>query len=113
MPLIKQDSDSIICVKAKIRLLTPEEGGKTNPIRTGYRPNHSFEQLSDTSKMQFYLGEVQFSDQINPGETKDVIVMFARFSNIEKYLNVGQKWFMYEVPRFIEEGEICEVIYFS
>ena len=115
MPIVKQDNDSIICVKAKFKLLPFEVSGKTNSIGTGYRPNHAFKQLSDVSKMSFYLGEIQFSDQerINPGETKDVVVMFARFGNIEKYLLVGRKWFIYEVPRFVAEGEICEVIYFS
>jgi hypothetical protein len=28
---------------------------------------------------------------------------------VEKYIKVGQKWFIYEVPRLVAEGEIVEV----
>jgi len=28
---------------------------------------------------------------------------------VEKYIKVGQRWFIYEIPRLVAEGEIIEV----
>jgi len=102
---------ALIVVKAKITLKTSEEGGKSNPIRTGYRPNHVFIQPKNIKELSTYIGEIQFSDYefIYPGETKIVEIIFARGGEIDKYINVGQKWFLYEVPKLVGEGEILEI----
>ena len=57
------------------------------------------------------MGEVQFDDQefIYPGETKNVTVKFWKFGDIEKYIKVEQKWFIYEGPRLVAEAEIVEI----
>lgn len=104
-------NNDIIYVKAMLHLKTSEESGKSNPIRTGYRPNHVFEQTNDLKKLKAYIGEIQFSDQefIHPGETKSVLVKFLRFGEIENYISIGQKWFIYEVPRLVGEAEIIEI----
>ena len=55
---------------------TPEEGGRTHGIKTGYRPNHVFEPPNVIGKLQTWIGQIEFDDQefIQPGETK--ILMF-------------------------------------
>lgn len=104
-------TNDLIIVKAKIYFRTATEGGRTTGIKSGYRPNHTFEQPTNFRDIQTFIGDIQFDDQefIEPGETKIVIVRFLKMPQVEKYIKVGQKWFIYEVPRLVAEGEIIEV----
>jgi len=104
-------TDDLIIVKAKIRLKTSDEGGRTTGIKSGYRPNHVFEKPSDIRNIKAYIGDLQFSDKetIQPGEAKIVTVRFLRNEQVEKFMHVGQKWFIYEVPRLVAEGEIVQL----
>ena len=104
-------TDDLIIVKAKIYLLTPEEDGRTTGIKSGYRPNHVFEKPNNIKEIHAFIGELQFGGQdiIQPGQTKTVTVRFLRNPIVEQYIKVGQKWFIYEVPRLIAEGEIIEI----
>lgn len=106
-----RQNEELIIIKAKVTFKTPEEGGKSNPITTGYRPNHAFEKPIDIRNIKTYIGEIQFFDQkfLYPGESKIVTVVFSKFGDITKYLIVGRKWFIYEVPRLVAEGEILQV----
>lgn len=104
-------TNDLIIVKAKIYLKPTEEGGRTTGFKSGYRPNHTFHQPKDIKNIQTFIGDIQFTDQefIEPGETKIVTVRFLRNKIIEKFISVGQKWFIYEVPRLVGEGEILEI----
>ena len=106
-----ENKSDLIVIKAKIYVKTTEEGGRTTGIKSGYRPNHAFEQPKEIKNIKTYIGDIQFDDQefINPGETKIVTVRFLRNPVIEQFINVGQRWFIYEVPRLVAEGEIIEV----
>ena len=100
----------LIIVKAKIRLRTAAEGGRSTPIKSGYRPNHILEK-SDTEKLlKTHIGDIQFDDQefIQPGETKIVTVRFLRVAAVEKHIHVGLKWLINEGSRTIADGEIIE-----
>ena len=104
-------TNDLIIVKAKIYLKTTKEGGRIGGIKSGYRPNHAFEQPKDIRNIKTFIGDIQFDDQefIEPGETKILTVRFLRNETVEKFIAVGQKWFIYEVPRLVAEGEIVEV----
>lgn len=104
-------TNDLIIVKAKIYLKTTKEGGRTSGVKSGYRPNHAFEQPKDIKNIKTFIGDIQFDDQefIMPGETKIVTVRFLKNPVIEQYIKVGQKWFIYEVPRLIAEGEIISI----
>lgn len=108
---MQNNANDIIYVKARIYFRTPEQGGRTTPIKTNYRPNHVFEKVPDPKKLKTYIGQIEFSDQefIYPGETKIVMVKFLKFGDIESHILEGQKWFIYEVPRLIAEAEVLEV----
>ena len=108
---IARKSDDLIVVSAKLTFKGTNEGGKSNPIRSGYRPNHSFEKLENNKHVSFYIGEIQFNDKefIYPGETAIVTVIFLKAGGIEEYLIPGRQWYLYEVPRLIAEGEILQV----
>lgn len=106
-----ENKNDLIIVKAKIYLKTLEEGGRTTGIKSGYRPNHAFEQPKDIKTIKTYIGDIQLDEQefIEPGETKIVTVRFLRNPVVEQYIHIGQKWFIYEVPRLVAEAEIIEV----
>ena len=104
-------TNDLIIVKAKIKLKTPEEGGRRAGIKSGYRPNHVFEPFDEIKQIRTYIGDIQFEDQefIQPGETKIVTIRFLNNEIVKKFIKVGQKWFIYEVPRLIGEAEIIEI----
>jgi translation elongation factor EF-Tu-like GTPase len=105
-----QNNDLII-VTARISMKKTEEGGRKSGIASGYRPNHVFEMPEDLNKLTTYIGDIRFEDQelIEPGETRIVTVRFLRIRLIEKYMKVGQKWFINEAARTIGIGEILEI----
>ncbi len=98
-------------VTANLKLLTTKEGGRLSGIASGYRPNHVFE-YSDGQVLSTYIGEIEFDDStwIQPGEIRKVTIRFLFVPEIEKYLIVGNKWWIHEGGRLIGEGEILEVL---
>lgn len=103
-------TDDLIIVKAKITMKTTEEGGRQSGFKSGYRPNHVFEMPDNLKNLRTYIGDIQFDGQalIEPGETKIVTVRFLKVPEIEKYIMVGQKWFINEAARTLGVGEILE-----
>ncbi len=103
-------TDDLIIVKAKITMKTTEEGGRQSGFKSGYRPNHVFEMSDSLRNLKTYIGDIQFDDQelIEPGETKIGTVRFLKVPEVEKYINVGQKWFINEGARTLGTGEIIE-----
>lgn len=103
-------TDDLIIVKAKIIMKTTEEGGRQFGFKSGYRPNHVFEMPDDLRILNTYIGDIQFDDQelIQPGETKVVTVRFLNVPEVEKYIKVGQIWFINEGARTLGTGEILE-----
>ena len=106
-----ENRQDAISIKAKICLKTTDEGGRISGIRTGYRPNHVFEKTEDNKFFQTYIGEIQFDQQeiIELGESKNVTVKFLRLWEIEKYLSVGQKWFIFEGSKLVGDAEIIGI----
>ena len=100
----------LIIVKARITMKATEDGGRKSGFKSGYRPNHVFELTDDLKILQTYIGDIQFNDQelIEPGEMKIVTVRFLKMPPIEKYIQVGQKWFINEAGRTLGYGEILE-----
>ncbi|MFM7850709.1 MAG: hypothetical protein ACKO96_02035, partial [Flammeovirgaceae bacterium] len=87
-----------------------EEGGRHSGFKSGYRPNHVFELPDNFKNLRTYIGDIHFDDQdlIEPGESKIVTVRFLKVPEVEKYINVGQKWFINEGARTLGTGEIIE-----
>lgn len=103
-----ENRQDVISIKAKIYLKTTDEGGRINGIKTGYRPNHVFLKTEDNKFSQTYIGEIQFDEQefIELGESKNVTVKFLLLGEIEKYLSIGRKWFIFEGGKFVGDAEI-------
>ncbi|PSR54736.1 hypothetical protein AHMF7605_15090 [Adhaeribacter arboris] len=104
-------TDDLIIVKAKTTMKTTAEGGRQHGFKSGYRPNHVLELPDDLRNLTTYIGDIQFDDQelIEPGETKIVTVRFLKMPQVEKYIKVGQKWYINEAARKLGFGEILEV----
>jgi translation elongation factor EF-Tu-like GTPase len=101
----------LIIVYAKISIKTSEEGGRMSGFKSGYRPNHVFEMPEDLKNFRTYIGDIIFDgpELIEPGETKNVTVRFLKIPEIERYITVGQKWFINEAAKTIGFGEILEI----
>jgi len=101
----------LILIRAEVRLKTSEEGGRKSGFISGYRPNHVFEYNEDGDFLRTFVGDIVFDDQptIEPGETRSVLVRFLIQQPIEKYLNIGRKWWIHEGARLIGEAEIIHI----
>ncbi|SCW79775.1 hypothetical protein [Mucilaginibacter sp. NFR10] len=78
----------------------------------GYRPNHVFEYNKDGNRFETYIGDIRWDDgfTIEPGEEKAVTVRFLLGWKIERYLNIGRKWWIHEGPRCVGEAELFEFL---
>lgn len=85
------------------------EGGRETGFLSGYRPNHVFD---NRGTLETYAGDINFDHQelFLPGETNEVTVRFLFHMPIEKYLNIGRKWWIYEGGKVIGEAEMLEII---
>ncbi|WP_299229737.1 hypothetical protein [uncultured Psychroserpens sp.] len=101
----------MIHVKANLTLIPTENGGRKNGIGSGYRPNHIFEYQTNGQFKYAYIGDIQLdsNESIIPGETKEVLVRFLSKQPIDKYLNIGRKWWIHEGAIKIGEAEILEI----
>ena len=99
-------------VKALLTLRTTEEGGRKTGIKTGYRPNHVFEYVDDGKLQNTFIGEIQFDldKQILPGDTTLVTVRFLNSPELQKYLQVGRKWYIHEWPKLLGHAEIIKLL---
>lgn len=104
--------DQFIIVSARITMKTTEEGGRKHGFKSGYRPNHVFVLPEDLKKLTAYMGAIEFSDQelIEAGESKVVTVKFVKTPDIDKYISIGQKWFINEGPKTLGFGEIINIL---
>lgn len=100
----------LICLKARIKMRTTPEGGRKTGFSSGYRPNHVFNHEQEDAWIESFIGDITFDDSelIYPGEERIVTVRFLCYSSIERYLNVGREWYMYEANKLIGVGEILE-----
>jgi len=105
-----KDSNYLIHVKAKIRFKTPQEGGRKNGIKNGYRPNHVFEYKEDGELKEAFAGDIQVerNEFIELGKEYKVTVRFLLFQRIEKFMERGRKWWIHEGNRQVGEAEIID-----
>ena len=102
--------DKPIKVKAKVRLLSTEEGGRHTPIvgSVPFRPNHNF---GNSENRNFYIGQINFdkSDIVKPGDERNVEIIFLNVRGLKEILNVGVSWRIQEGPTLIAMGEVLDV----
>lgn len=105
-----KNSSYLIHVKAKIRLNTQEEGGRTNGIMSGYRPNHVFEYKENGEMVEAFMGDIGFDKQemLELGKEYEVLVRFPLVQKIERFMNKERKWWIHEGRRKVGVAQIIE-----
>ncbi len=93
---------------AELQFLNTEQGGRKNPVASGYRPHIEFEGYPDyiTSGQQTYLGQ----DTVAPGE-----IVLAEISILSKdyfanRLYENMKFEFYEGKHIIGSGKVLEIV---
>lgn len=101
----------LIHVKTKLKMKSTDEGGRKTGFLSGYRPNHVFEYNEIGTFVATFIGDIQFDEQeqIMPGEEKIVTVRFLFWLHVEKYLQIGRKWWIHEAGKCIGEAEMLEI----
>lgn len=95
--------------KAKVRLLTAEEGGRKTPGHIGYRPLVYFE--TEALKWAGTSGSWQKMDRdkLFPGETTKIDIAILGKEFCRNKLFTGLKFRLTEGSTKIGEGEILEI----
>ena len=98
-------STSIRDIKAKIKLLTSAEGGRTTPAKNGYRPQFYYDG-------EHWDAAIELLDrqEIYPGESSEVYFQFATPKNHVDRLQAGKQFELKEGSRTIAVGEVLEII---
>lgn len=106
-----EETPEMIHIKANFSLFSTDKSGRKTRIKSAYRPNHVFEYRTNGQFKYAYIGDIQFDQKewIMPGETQEVLVRFLSRQPIDKYLNIGRKWWIHEGPNKIGEAEIIEI----
>jgi len=102
-------SNETITVKADIRLLSPEEGGRDGPITGSFRPNHNFF-TPDGKEMTIGFVEVPEGQVLNPGESMQVVIRFLNWPGLVGQIYPGRQWHIQEGPALIGIGTVLEVL---
>jgi len=92
-------------IRARIELLSSMDGGRLDPLRGSFRPNHKF-----ATADSFSIGEVRQNAQalLFPGNTIDCVVRFVPES--VPPLATGMRWALYEGPNhLIGYGTVLEM----
>ena len=99
-----------IIVRAALRLLHTEEGGRQSALRSAYayRPNHNFGGPDDR---EFYVGQIDLGPDghIEPGDSREVIVWFVPGPGLLEKLQVGRRWRIQEGGQLVGEATVLEV----
>lgn len=104
------NSPYLICVTAKIRFKTEEEGGRVNGIKNGYRPNHVFEYKENGELKEAFMGDIGFDEPeiLELGKEYEVAIRFPLVQRIERFMDIGRKWWIHEANRQLGEAEIIK-----
>ena len=94
-------------IEAEIRFLTAQEGGRSTPCLSGYRPNHDFGlngMLNDATHQ--YIGK----ESVAPGETALAHIWFLVPDYQLGMLYEGFKFTVQEGNRIVGYGFITKVL---
>ncbi|WP_445145065.1 hypothetical protein [Dyella sp. Tek66A03] len=98
-----------IRVQAKVHMFSAQEGGRTSPVTTRYRPNHNFGAATD---LTFYIGQFEVPGErwIEPGETAELVVEFLNVVGIAELLQPGRRWRIQEGGKLVGEAEVISLL---
>jgi elongation factor Tu len=96
-------------IRAAIRALSTEEGGRRSPIFTKYTPNFNFEPWRNE---RLNDGRIFLIDQSEcaPGEECTVEVEFLFPDALPPAVTIGTPFNMQEGPRVVGTGTVLEIL---
>ena len=93
-------------VEAEITMLSPEEGGRSVPAFSGYRPNHTIRDDYLTSGTHHYIG----CDEVLPGQTVRGTITFITPEVYPHCLWVGRVIDFQEGSRVVGRARITRIM---
>jgi elongation factor Tu len=101
--------DEGIYVRAKIRLLSTAEGGRTTPVKGSYRPNHNFFE-ADNRNMTVGFIDLPEGTELRPGESVDCPIVFWDWPGLREQIYPGREWRIQEGSTLVGIGTVIEVL---
>jgi len=100
-------TDSDVCIRARIRLLRTEDGGRSSAIRGGssYRPNHNFFGPANR-EMAVAPIDLPAGTTLQPGETIDLELTFINWAWPQTELRPGREWLIQEGAHVVGTGTV-------
>ncbi len=93
-------------VEAKIIFLTPEEGGRTNPVFSGYRPQFYYDG-HDWDAVHNYVGVVE---PVYPGQTVIAYLSFLSPQHHLGKLHPGKEFLIREGQKVVARGKVTKIL---
>jgi elongation factor Tu len=105
--VMEKAGDKSIVIRAHLRVISTEQGGRETPFTDGWRPNHNF---GGADNRIFYIGQVEIGEGrwVSPGHECDAVIRFFNVRGLDELLTVGRTWRIQEGPRLVAIGEILE-----
>lgn len=96
-------------VRARIRLLSSEGGGRSGPVHGSYRPKHNF---GGPDNREMDVGFIQFGENVSlrPGEAMDLEITFLARPGLSDVLVRGREWRIQEGLQLVGVGTILEIL---
>jgi translation elongation factor EF-Tu-like GTPase len=98
-----------ILVRAMIRLLPGNEGGRTVPIQGSYRPNHNFFGPDDKNMTVGFV-ELPKGTKLHPGDSVELPIFFWNCAGLERIIYPGREWRIQEGSKLVGFGTVLEVL---
>ena len=92
---------------AEVRFKTTAEGGRENPVFTGYRPQIKFSFTKWTTSGEHSFLNVE---KVNPGETAIASIKLLSPHFFEKSLNEGMEFEILEGTKSCATGKLIKIL---
>ena len=92
---------------AMVTYALPAHGGRTRPVHSGYQPVIRFENCGLATSAENVLID---REQLTLGETAEVNITMESIDMFSNSLLVGQKFDIYEPPRWVGMGFIKKIV---
>jgi hypothetical protein len=102
------DGRRTIKVRATLSIVSAQQGGHRITNRAAWRPNHNF---GEPDGRAFYIGQVDFgSSDLNPGDTREVLVEFFDGPGLCELLKPGRTWRVQEGPGLFATARVIQLV---
>lgn len=101
-----QKSNAPKDIEAEITFLTTEEGGKKQPVFSGYRPQFFVEGQDFVVVHEFF----DVVEPVYPGQTAMAYLSFTYPEYLIKVLHVGKEFLIREGQKVVARGKVTKIL---